>query len=543
MIYLLTGEEYTIVKKNSPNIHQLTGEVPIKCDDVAVYFSMEEWEYIEGHKELYKDVMMENHQTLRTLGIPTNRSSGHVRSSVVSTLDQEPEPDVRSHQQIKEEEIPVNISEGLHIGNLDISVIKEEEDERDDQDIHQVEICSDHCADFSMTSNMYEDRHISLLSPDCVREDFSVLHRYMDANQSYVKQQRGETSFVHSDCEKGFPRNTNLISFKEVHTGNPFGCSGYEKCFSTPTDLNSQERPHTEEQIYICSECGKCFSEASGETHTGARPFVCSECGKCFRDNAAISFHKRTYPGERPFACSDCGKCFGSNKDLNVHKRIHTGEKPFSCSECEKCFSQKSTLNVHKRTHTRERPFSCSVCGKCFGSTSQLNKHKRTHTGERPFSCSECGKCFTQRAHLNKHKITHTGERPFACSECDKCFSQATSLSAHKKIHTGKRPFSCSECGKCFSENKNLNVHMRIHTGEKPFSCSECGKCYRANRDLNDHKRTHTGERPFSCAECGKCFSQKSTLKQHKRTHKGKDDFHAQNVANVLDPHHISMTT
>ncbi|KAM4621046.1 uncharacterized protein O3C94_020997 [Discoglossus pictus] len=75
MIYLLTGEEYTIVTKTSPNIHQLTGEVPIKYDDVAVYFSMEEWEYIEGHKELYKDVMMENHQTLRTLGIPTNKSS------------------------------------------------------------------------------------------------------------------------------------------------------------------------------------------------------------------------------------------------------------------------------------------------------------------------------------------------------------------------------------------------------------------------------------------------------------------------------------
>ncbi|XP_056407445.1 uncharacterized protein LOC130299544 [Hyla sarda] len=97
IIRLLTGEDYTVVKKTlwtsgrwsrGPNpitdppphsmIHErnnkkilelinkmmelLTGEVPIRCQDVAVYFSMEEWEYVEGHTDLYQEAKMEDHR-------------------------------------------------------------------------------------------------------------------------------------------------------------------------------------------------------------------------------------------------------------------------------------------------------------------------------------------------------------------------------------------------------------------------------------------------------------------------------------------------
>ncbi|XP_053568289.1 gastrula zinc finger protein XlCGF66.1-like [Bombina bombina] len=89
IICLLTGEEYVVVKKrpSHSSIHRQSREVPIKCDDVAVYFSLEEWEYIEGHKELYKDVMLETHQALRTMEMPGNKSSeltGHRDENLIT---------------------------------------------------------------------------------------------------------------------------------------------------------------------------------------------------------------------------------------------------------------------------------------------------------------------------------------------------------------------------------------------------------------------------------------------------------------------------
>ncbi|XP_063811127.1 oocyte zinc finger protein XlCOF29-like, partial [Pseudophryne corroboree] len=106
IIYLLTGEGYTVVRKTSGKF-----ETPSSCPRVSGRLSRtqspitvppphsliherhnnqkileltnkiiqlltgEEREYIEEHRGLYKDVMMENHRPLTSLDVPSNRDT------------------------------------------------------------------------------------------------------------------------------------------------------------------------------------------------------------------------------------------------------------------------------------------------------------------------------------------------------------------------------------------------------------------------------------------------------------------------------------
>ncbi|XP_073517059.1 uncharacterized protein [Phyllobates terribilis] len=604
ILFRLTGEDYTVVKKTSsercqdpvsegwgrplspitgppphPLIHEdindqkileltykmielLTGEVPIRCQDVAVYFSMEEWEYLEGHTDLYSNIMMEVPQSLTSPDLSSKRTTPERCPRPLLRQDCKQEDlnvpqgeDVRGDERCKGE-IPTydypddctRRSDGQEIFNSD--------DLKIPQDTIEVNAITSDIPSSLHSKHQSSDSMKHILSSDSLpttkenQNKISIKKRTAPKakkpfshsengnsftfEKSILKHQKIHTAdnrFFCSKCGKCFNQKSVFVDHQRLHIGEkPFSCSECGKCFNRKKFLDRHKRIHTGEKPFSCSECGKCFNrkdhlDSHQRTHTGEKPFSCSECGKCFNRKMNLDTHKSTHTREKPFSCSECGKCFNQKSGLIKHQRTHTGEKPFSCSECGKCFNQKSGLIKHQRTHTGEKPFSCSECGKCFNYKMILDSHKRTHTGEKPFSCSECEKCFNHKSGLIKHQRTHTGEKPFSCSECGKCFNRKMILDNHKRTHTGEKPFSCSECGKCFNLKSNLIRHLRTHTGEKPFSCSECGKCFNHKSGLITHQRTHTGEKPFSCSECGKCFNQKSGLIKHQRTHTGEKPF------------------
>ncbi|XP_073450372.1 uncharacterized protein [Aquarana catesbeiana] len=415
-----------VQKATDDIIDLLKREVPIRCEDSTVPFSMEEWEYIEGHKDLYKDVMMENRPPLTSPDGSSDRNPPERCPRLLYSKDS-----TQEHQEIPQEdqdENPIHFKEEAREPYVMGGEACKEED-------ISPEISTD-----GQYKRKSAENYLSI-SSDAVIEDNEITYdssEHQISENAYAVPNIEDPSSDPSLHEEHYPDN----SFPALHTASRLTdtvlYSEYDECFIKKAKFLSHQN-------------------LSGEL------FSCSQCGISFSQKADLKKHKIGHAAVKPYSCSDCGKRFTRKSSLSTHEKLHSSVKPYSCSQCGKSFTDKSIFHIHQRIHTSEKPFSCPECGKCFAQSGNLSAHQRIHTGVKPFSCSECGELFSRKSSLVRHKKLHSGEKPFSCLECGKCFIQRGTLMLHQRTHTGDRPYPCSECGKLFVKRTSLMAHLNSH--------------------------------------------------------------------------------
>ncbi|KAG9466226.1 hypothetical protein GDO78_016984 [Eleutherodactylus coqui] len=368
IIYLLTGEDYTVVKTTSgecmtpSNNSHISGgwqkiqspstEAPHKKQKILelthkIMELLTGEVYSEDRKEIYKDIR-KNQELLTS---PGDFSKRHPAESCPSPFYSQDSPEVNHNMPLDHQD--------EDLINIKVEVIAEDE---------EIYIRGNHqCKDEDIPVDISPDTHRR--SPDG--------HFFLLPNSKMADK------MITQDCASDV---TNLHQVR--HTSDV-----------SPERWDHEEFPDTPPVVAQCPD------------HRAYKNFQCLDCGKCFAKKSVLVEHQRIHTGEKPFSCSDCGKCFTQRSNLAQHQRIHRGENPFVCLECGKCFSKKSNLLRHQRIHRGEKPFACSDCGKCFTSKSQLEVHQRIHTGEKPFTCMDCLKCFIQKSDLVRHQRVHSDSR------------------------------------------------------------------------------------------------------------------------------------
>ncbi|KAM5164174.1 uncharacterized protein ACMZJ9_006667 [Mantella aurantiaca] len=215
---------------------------------------MEEWEYLEGHKDLYKDVMMDNQPPLTSPDGSSNRNPPERCPRPLYSRDSTQEDLTIPHHHQGEDVMEIKVE-----GEVEETYVRDDQQytEEEEAGMMRTSIEEDTPTEISTGHAMEKPSKDHLtLSPGCKMEDEDITGDCTGEKTMISSMDGGEHC-----VDRSWDPSHHSCTVKDDDTKREktFSCLKYEESLNSELSLTIHQRSQTEQKIHYCPECGKCF--------------------------------------------------------------------------------------------------------------------------------------------------------------------------------------------------------------------------------------------------------------------------------------------